>query len=135
MKRLLTILMFFIIVTPLFAQHPEFPVYDDFSLPNPGKAHLSGSMTWRIYGHLFDIEEDGTPGVMRISYGDNPYGNRELFGADKTSYFTQLVYNDGISCWLRNKYGSRRRMEGLLLEAKFPDIKTPMHGPVGMNLP
>lgn len=100
-----------------------------------GKANLSGSMAWRIYGHLFDVEEDGTPGVMRISYGDNPYGNRELFGADKTSFFTQLVYNDGLSSWLRSKYGSRRCMEGLLLEAKFPDINTPMHSPVGANLP
>lgn len=100
-----------------------------------GKACLSGSMAWRIYGHLFDIEEDGTPGVMRISYGDNPYGNRELFGADKTSYFTQIVYNDGLSKWLRNKYGSRRCMEGLLLEAKFPNINTPMHSPEGANLP
>ena len=100
-----------------------------------GKAYLSGSMAWRIYGHLFDIEEDGTPGVMRISYGDNPYGNRELFGADKTSYFTQIVYNDGLSKWLRSKYGSRRCMEGLLLEAKFPDVDTPTYSPEGANLP
>ena len=100
-----------------------------------GKANLSGSMIWRIYGHLFDVEEDGTPGVMRISYGDNPYGNRELFGADNTSYFVQLVYRDGVAKWLRYKYGSRRSAEGLLLEAKIPDTDIPMYSPVGAGLP
>ena len=100
-----------------------------------GKANLSGSMTWRIYGHLFDVEEDGTPGVMRISYGDNPYGNRELFDADKTSYFMQLVYRDAVAKWLRSKYGSRQSAEGLLLEAKIPDVNIPMLSPVGAGLP
>ena len=100
-----------------------------------GKANLSGSMTWRIYGHLFDVEEDATPGVMRISYGDNPYGNRELFGADKTSYFMQLVYRDAVAKWLRSKYGSRQSAEGLLLEAKIPDVNIPMQSPVGAGLP
>ena len=100
-----------------------------------GRASLAGSMTWRIYGHLFDVEDDGTPGVMRISYGDNPYGNREMFGADNTSYFMQLVYRDGVAKWLRYKYGSRLSAEALLLEAKIPDVDIPMLSPEGAELP
>ena len=56
-----------------------------------GRSSMRGSMSWRIYGHLFDIEEDGTPGPMRISFGDNPYGNREMYTADKTSLFMRFL--------------------------------------------
>ncbi len=100
-----------------------------------GKSSMRGSMSWRIYGHLFDIEEDGTPGPMRISFGDNPYGNREMYTADKTSLFMQLVYHDGIAKWIRSKYGSRNCVEGILLRAKLPDKNIPMLSPEGAELP
>jgi len=100
-----------------------------------GRSSLKGSMSWRIYGHLFDIEEDGTPGPMRISFGDNPYGNREMYGADKTCLFMQLVYHDGIAKWIRNKYGSRESIDGILLKNKIPDQNIPMMSPEGAELP
>lgn len=100
-----------------------------------GKSSLRSSMVWRIYGHLFDIEEDGTPGPMRISFGDNPYGNREMYAADKTSFFIQEVYQDPISKWLRYKYHSRKSVDCLLLEAKIPDQNIPMVSPVRAGLP
>lgn len=100
-----------------------------------GKSSLKGSMTWRIYGHLFDIEEDGTPGPMRISFGDNPYGNREMYAADRTSLFMQLVYHDGVAKWIRSKYGSRGCLDGLLLRSKLPDVNIPTLSPEGADLP
>lgn len=100
-----------------------------------GKSSLRNSMVWRIYGHLFDIEDDGTPGPMRISFGDNPYGNREMYGADKTSFFIQQVYKDGVAKWVRNKYKSRKSVDCLLLEAKLPGDNIPMYSPVGAHLP
>ncbi len=100
-----------------------------------GKSSMKGSMRWRIYGHLFDKEADGSPGVMRISFGDNPYGNRELYGSDKTSLFMQLVFKDGIAKWLRSKYGSHKSMDGVLLAAKIPDTNIPLYSPVGAGLP
>ena len=100
-----------------------------------GKSSLKGSMSWRIYGHIFNIEEDGTPGPMRISFGDNPYGNREMYGPDKTSLFMQLVYNDGIAAWIRSKFGSRTCMDGILLQNKIPDTRYKMISPIGAGLP
>ncbi len=100
-----------------------------------GRSSLRGSMTWRVYGHLFDVEEDGTPGPMRISYGDNPYGNREMYSADKTSFFLQQIYHDGVAKWFRYKYQSRKSVDCLLLEAKFPAVNIPMYSPVGAHLP
>lgn len=100
-----------------------------------GSSSLKGSMTWRIYGHLFDIEEDGTPGAMRISFGDNPYGNREMYAADKTSLFMMLVYKDGVAKWIRSKYGSRNCLDGILLQAKLPSQTVPTISPMGAKLP
>lgn len=100
-----------------------------------GRSSMKGSMSWRIYGHLFDIEPDGTLGPMRISFGDNPYGNREMYKADKTSLFMQLVFQDGVAKWLRAKYGSRNCLDGYLLSFKFPDTKIPMLSPEGAGLP
>lgn len=100
-----------------------------------GRSSLKGSMVWRIYGHLFEIEEDGTPGPMRISYGDNPYGNREMYGADKTCFFIQQVYHDGIAQWIRYKYHSRKSVDCLLLEAKFPKVNIPAVSPESAPLP
>ena len=100
-----------------------------------GRSNMKGSMSWRIYGMLFDIEADGTPGPMRISFGDNPYGNREMYGPDKTSLFMQLVYHDGVAKWIRAKYGSRNCLDGLLLSFKLPDANIPLLSPEGAGLP
>lgn len=100
-----------------------------------GSSNLKGSMAWRIYGHLFNVEEDGTLGPMRISFGDNPYGNREMYGADKTSLFMTLVYRDGVAKWIRSIYGSRNCTDGVLLQSKIPDVNIPVLSPVGAGLP
>ena len=100
-----------------------------------GQTYIKGSQTWRAYGQIFDIEENGKPGVIRINYGDNPYGDRDFYGPDKPSLFSKIVYSDGLAKWLREKYNSRNCMDGILLEAKIPDENIPSLSPEGAELP
>ena len=84
-----------------------------------GRSYLKDSMKWRVYGHLFDIEGKGAPGVMRISYGDNPYGNRGLKGVDSPGQFCKIVYGDGVAAWLHDKFGTRFNADCLMLAEKL----------------
>lgn len=100
-----------------------------------GSSHLRDSQTWRVYGHLFDMEEDGKPGVMRISYGDNFYGERSLYSTDITSCFAKYVYRDGIAAWMRRKYGSRTCANEILLASKFGGEEVEPISPEKAGLP
>lgn len=100
-----------------------------------GASHLRDCQTWRIYGMLFDREPDGKPGVMRISYGDNPYGNRTLYEQDTPSFFNRVVYGDGVAAWLRQRYGSMRSSSEVLLKAKVHREEVQPLGPSEARLP
>jgi hypothetical protein len=47
----------------------------------------------------------------------------------------QLVYRDGVAKWIRSKYGSRKSMDGILLQGKIPDQNIPTLSPLGAGLP
>ncbi|MBQ9548649.1 MAG: heparinase II/III family protein [Bacteroidales bacterium] len=100
-----------------------------------GDSHLKDSQRWRVYGHLFDVEENGDPGVMRISFGDNPYGDRVLFYTDTPSYFSKLIYRDGVAAWLRQKYGSRANIYELLLAERLGVTDVEPQSPAEAGLP
>ena len=100
-----------------------------------GSSHLRDSQSWRVYGHIFDIEADGKPGVMRISYGDNAYGERTLYTTDTQSYFAKLVYRDGVAAWLRQKYGSKTCANEILLAAKLGGENVDALSPEEAKLP
>lgn len=97
-------------------------------------ANLRESMIWRIYGHIFDVGEDGTPGYIRISYGDNGYGN-EASGEDKPSLLAKYIYHDGIASWIREKYKSKNTFDGVLFAAKFNNAVVPPVSPSEAGLP
>jgi hypothetical protein len=99
-----------------------------------GSANLRESMTWRIYGHIFDVGEDGTPGYIRISYGDNGYGN-EAASEDKPSLLAKYIYHDGIASWIRKKYKSRNSFDGVLFAAKFNNAVVAPISPSEAGLP
>ena len=85
-----------------------------------GKSNLKGSAQWRVYGMLFDTDaKTGRTGVNRISFGDNPYGNRGLYSTDPHTYFSENVYRDGVALWIRQKFESRSSSDQLILENKF----------------
>lgn len=84
-----------------------------------GHSYFKDSMSWRLYGYIFDIEDDGEPGVMRISFGDNPYGDRDIKDADVSSAFARTVFHDGVAAWFRQKYRSRENIESILLYWKM----------------
>ena len=100
-----------------------------------GRSYLKDSMSWRLYGFLFDTEDDGAPGVMRISYGDNPYGNREMKAADVSSAFARSVYKDPVAVWFREKFGSRENMESVLLHWNMGSPLVLPLSPVEAGLP
>lgn len=100
-----------------------------------GHSYLKDSMSWRLYGFIFDHEKNGAPGVIRISFGDNPYGNRDVKGADVSSAFARTVYKDPVAVWFRNKYGSRENVESILLHWNMGSPYVPAKSPVEAGLP
>ena len=85
-----------------------------------GDCYLKNSMSWVAYGCLFNTDAEGNQQVWRISYGDNGFGAKSFKGMHKPSLFTKMVYNDPVSQWLREKFGSRNSSTEVLLSAKFP---------------
>lgn len=100
-----------------------------------GSSCFKDCQAWRVYAHLFDIEDDGRPGVMRINYGDNPYGDRTLYGNDVPSYFIKLVYRDGVAAWFRQKYGTHSCMNEFLLSEKLGGGEVKPLSPEEAHLP
>lgn len=100
-----------------------------------GNSYLKDSMTWRLYGYIFDEEKDGSPGVIRISFGDNPYGDRDIKEEDVSSAFARSVYKDGIAAWFRHKYNCRESLETILLHWNLGSPIVPETSPEEAGLP
>ena len=118
MKRLLTLLFLFILKTPLFAQYSEFPVYDDFSLPNPGKSTLLKRDNLKPTDAFLHLYPDGIPAADNATlhkiyrfYRDTQDGQKEWNGI---AGLTARV----VSEW-RLKGSSGFSAERMLLQSLF----------------
>lgn len=100
-----------------------------------GDAAIRHTMSWRVYGHLFEINENGKPGSMRINYADNQYAPGVYGKSDLPSAFSMIVFNDGIAAWIREKYHQTTSLNQMLLEAKFPGKKVKPTSPQDARLP
>lgn len=96
---------------------------------------IRNTMRWRVYGHIFDVTEDGHPGSMRINYADNQYAP-VIYGTDDLpSAFSQFVFDDGVAAWIRDKYKQRSSLNLMLLEEKFHGKKVKPTSPEDAGLP
>ncbi|MBQ9548644.1 MAG: heparinase II/III family protein [Bacteroidales bacterium] len=100
-----------------------------------GDCALRNSMAWRVYGHMTDLEPKGKSGIMRISFGDNPYGDYSLRAVDGPARFCELVFQDGIAAWLRQKYGAHLNVNTMLLSEKLGNPKAEPKSPQEAGLP
>lgn len=96
-------------------------------------ADINKTMTWRLYGQMFD--EDSKGATMRITYSDNTYGGIKRGNPDIPSALSYYVYRDGIAAWIRKHYDMKMNKEIMLLDAKFPGLEVKPVSPEAANLP
>lgn len=100
-----------------------------------GSSNIRHSMEWKIYGMLLNVPEDGTPGTLRISYGDNPFADRSLANT-KFTMFADVAYQDGFAAWVRNRWNGRMSSDEVIIRSKFPNRDaTRETSPMDANLP
>ena len=100
-----------------------------------GQSPLRFSSAWRVYGMLFDTEENGKPGVTRFSFGDNGYRDAGLYGVNRLTQICELVYENGIAAWLREHWGGRQDAQSLLMASKMGSRNVPATSPEEAGLP
>ena len=81
---------------PILAQHSEFPVYDDFSLPDPGKSTLLRKESLKPTDAFLDQYPDGIPAADNVTFLSSSYdvteGNSDVIDVplDRIPVFTTI---------------------------------------------
>lgn len=99
-----------------------------------GESNYRGTMVWRLYGMLLDVDESGKPGTMRINYGDNSYGDSSIANGAATM-FSEIAFRDGTAAWARDRWGRRMSSDEVILRSKFPGGDVTPTSPSEAGLP
>ena len=100
-----------------------------------GTSPLRYSMNWAVYGMLLDLDASGKPGVTRFSFGDNGYMDGALRKTHRLCQICELVFQSGISAWLRERFGGRFDAESLLMASKMGSADIQVTSPEEAGLP
>jgi len=96
-------------------------------------ADIDKTMIWRLYGQMFDEDEDGM--TKRITYSDNTYSGIKRGSADIPCALSKYVYKDGLASWIEKTYDGKKDKLIMLLDAKFPGLAVKPVSPAEAGLP
>lgn len=98
-----------------------------------GGGDIDKTMTWRLYGQMFDEDDKGL--TMRISYSDNSCGGIKRGESDMPTALSKYIYKDPLAAWIIENYDLRMNKNILLLDAKFPNLVVKPVSPAQAGLP
>lgn len=86
---------------------------------------LKGSQSWRVAGMLLGKDENGHPGVFRMTFGDNVSCRKIWHCTDGPVLLARSVCQDPVSAWVFKNWKQTSTQYGFLLQQKFAgaDVK------------